>query len=96
MNRVLSLPHATIFPGFLETMKKERRLTVVTEEGTIRLNHYLGPVEMKFSTPEHQLEAGTKVYVWWKGGGFVCAPVKEVSAEKRQEKRKRRNRIEMA
>ena len=87
MNRVLSLPHTTIFPGFLEAMKKAKRSTVVTEEGTIRIDHYLGPVEMKFSMPEHQLTPGTKVYVWWKGGGFVCAPMKEVKAEKREEKR---------
>jgi hypothetical protein len=36
---------------------------------------------MKFSDRHHQLPPGTEVRVWWKGGGFVCAPLAEVEAE---------------
>ncbi len=81
MNRVLSWPHTPIYPGLLEALKAERSRSVVTERGMIRFELPLGPVEMKFSSPEHQLDAGTEVYVWWKGGGFVCAPRREVRAE---------------
>ena len=87
MNRVLSLPNITIFPGFFDAVKNERRMTEVTEEGTVKFDHYLGQIEMKFSMPAHQLEPGTKVYVWWKGGGFVCAPIQEMKAEKSKLKR---------
>jgi hypothetical protein len=81
MNRVLSWPHTPIFPGLLDPLRAERSRAVVTERGTIRFELPLGPVEMRFSNPQHQLEAGTPVYVWWKGGGFVCAPRGEVKAE---------------
>jgi hypothetical protein len=81
MNRVLSWPHTPIYPGLLDPMKAERRRSIVTGRGMIRFEWPLGPVEMKFSDPHHQLEAGTEVYVWWKGGGFVCAPCAEVEAE---------------
>jgi hypothetical protein len=81
MNRVLSWPHTPIYPGLLEPLRAERRQTVLTERGMVRFELPLGPVEMKFSERHHQLAAGTAVYVWWKGGGFVCAPVVEVEAE---------------
>ena len=81
MNRVLSWPHTPIFPGLLEPLKAERKRTVISERGMIRFQLPLGPVEMKFSNPHHQLDAGTEVYVWWKGGGFVCASVTELEPE---------------
>jgi hypothetical protein len=81
MNRVLSWPHTPIYPGLLEPLKAERMRTVINERGMIRFQLALGPVEMKFSNPHHQLDAGTEVYVWWKGGGFVCASVTELQTE---------------
>jgi hypothetical protein len=81
MNRVLSWPHTPIYAGLLEPLKAARRQAVLTERGMVRFELPLGPVEMKFSDPHQQLAAGTEVYVWWKGGGFVCAPVAEVEAE---------------
>jgi hypothetical protein len=84
MNRVLSWPHTPIYPGLLDPLKAERHRSVINERGMVRFELPLGPVEMKFSSPEHQLEPGTNVYVWWKGGGFVCAPVREVRAEKKE------------
>ena len=81
MNRVLSWPHTPIYPGLLEPLKAERRRSVLTERGMVRFELPLGPVEMKFSDPHHQLPPGTEVYVWWKGGGFVCASLTEVEAE---------------
>lgn len=81
MNRVLSWPHTPIFPGLLDPVMQGRIQTRVTDKGTIRLDLPLGSVEMRFSTPEHQLAPGKKVMVWWKGGGFVCAPAHEVEAE---------------
>jgi hypothetical protein len=41
-------------------------------------------VEMKFSDAEQQLHPGTEVKVWWKGGGFVCAPADEFDSEERE------------
>ena len=84
MNRVLSWPHTPICPGLLDPLKAERTRTVINERGMIRFQLPLGAVEMKFSSPEHQLNAGSEVYVWWKGGGFVCAPVSEVRAEENE------------
>jgi hypothetical protein len=81
MNRVLSWPHTPIVPGLIEFLKAERHKTLVNDRGMIRFDSSLGPVEMKFCDPQHQLDAGTEVYVWWKGGGFVCAPAAELDAD---------------
>jgi hypothetical protein len=83
MNRVLCWPHTSIVPGLLEALQLGRSRTVVTDKGAIRFQQALGPVEMRFSERSHQLPAGTEVYVWWKSGGFVCAPTAEVDAEER-------------
>ncbi|HMC15769.1 MAG TPA: hypothetical protein VKI18_09065 [Albitalea sp.] len=87
MNRVLSWPHTPIFPGLLEPLKAERRRSVLTDRGMVRFELALGPVEMKFSDPQHQLPPGTAVYVWWKGGGFVCASLAEVEADESEARR---------
>ena len=84
MNRVLSWPHTPIFPGLLKPLMAGRHPAVVTDKGMIRFDLTLGPVEMKFSAQEHQLDPGTEVHVWWKGGGFVCATVADLEAEERQ------------
>jgi hypothetical protein len=81
MNRVLSWPHTPIVRGLLEGLKAERHETVVTDKGMVHFDLFLGPVEMKFSKPEQQLEPGTRVVVWWKGGGFVCASTEEIETE---------------
>ena len=81
MNRVLSWPHTPIVPGLLKPLKTGRAETVITERGTVRFELPLGPVEMGFLAKEQALEPGTRVYVWWKGGGFVCASVAETRAE---------------
>ncbi|HET9641829.1 MAG TPA: hypothetical protein VFP68_00360, partial [Burkholderiaceae bacterium] len=83
MNRILSWPHTPIFPGLLEGLKHKRLRTRVTPRGTIRFELAAGPVEMKFSRAEQPLPPYTEVYVWWKRGGFVCAPVAEVAHEER-------------
>jgi hypothetical protein len=87
MNRVLSWPHTPIVPGLLEGLKGDRQKTIVTDKGTIRFELFLGPVEMRLSDPQHQLPPGTGVYVWWKGGGFVCAPIDELDAEDLESRR---------
>src|ERR1043165_2102612 len=84
VNRVLSWPHTPIVPGLLESLKLDKRETVVTDKGMIRFDLPLGPVEMKFSDPHHRLPAGTRVMVWWKVGGFVCASADEVDIEERE------------
>lgn len=83
MNRVLSWPHTPIFPGLLRPLKTGRHETVVTDKGCVRFDLPLGPVEMRFPTLDTSVPPGTAVYVWWKGGGFVCAPVDELTAEER-------------
>jgi hypothetical protein len=84
MNRVLSWPHTRIVPGLLDDIKTGKHVTAVSDRGMIRFDLPLGPVEMKFSQHEHQLQPGTEVMVWWKGGGFVCAPTEEVDCEERE------------
>lgn len=81
MNRVLSWPQTRIAPGLLKPLKTGRSETVVTDRRTVRFELLQGDVEMGFLAPGDALEPGTRVYVWWKGGGFVCAPVGEVEAE---------------
>jgi len=87
MNRVLSWPHTPIFPGLLDSLKGARSKTRVTERGMIRFDLPLGAVEMKFPNPQQQLKPGTEVYVWWKGGGFVCAPAAELDHEEDEARR---------
>lgn len=81
MNRVLSWPETPIVPGLLRPLKSGRSETVVTEQRTVRFELPLGVVEMGFLAKDQALEPGTRVYVWWKGGGFVCASVAEARAE---------------
>jgi len=78
---VLSWPETPIVPGLLKPLKAGRAETVVTERGTVRFDLPLGTVEMAFLAKDQELEPGTRVYVWWKGGGFVCASVAETRAE---------------
>jgi hypothetical protein len=87
MNRVLSWPHTAIVPGLLEALQHDKNKTVVTEKETVRFDLLRGPVEMKFSSAQQRLRPGTEVYVWWKGGGFVCAPSAEVEAEENESRR---------
>ena len=87
MNRILSWPEAPIVPGLLEALSDERHETVVNDKGMIRLESPLGPVEMKFSQPAQQLPTGTEVIVWWKAGGFVCAPAQELDREESESRR---------
>jgi len=84
MNRVLSWPHTRIVPGLLDELKNEgKRRTVVTDKGMIRFELSRGLAEMHFSDAQQQLPPGTDVFVWWKVGGFVCAPTSEIEAEER-------------
>jgi len=83
MNRVLSWPDTTLVPGLIEPLKAGRSETSITERGTVRFELARGPVEMHFLAPEQALPPGTRVLVWWKGGGFVCAPAAELKAEER-------------
>jgi hypothetical protein len=81
MNRVLAWPQTRIVPGLLRPLKSGRAETIVTDRCTVRFELPLGIVEMGFLSKEQELPPGTKVYVWWKGGGFVCASVAETRAE---------------
>ena len=84
MNRVLSWPQTAIVPGLLDPLKKLRSPTVVTERGSVRFQLARGTVEMQLAAGEPPLAAGTPVIVWWKGGGFLCAPAAELKAEERR------------
>ena len=68
-------------PAQLLSLTKERHETRVTAKGSVLLVNELGSVDMEFASAEHPLRTGTRVYVWWKGGGFVCAPANEVDSE---------------
>lgn len=81
MNRILSLPLNTLTPAQLQALTKIRHETEVTASASVVLQHETGTVEMRFSSAENPLASGVRVYVWWKGGGFVCAPANEVDAE---------------
>jgi hypothetical protein len=84
MNHVLSWPHTPIYPGLLRPLKTGRWETQVTDKGEVHFDLPLGPVSMRFPEHEQPVPPGTPVYVWWKHGGFVCAPVAEVEAEEAQ------------
>lgn len=84
MNRILSLPHTTIVPGLLDALKSVRSRTRITPKGMIRFELVSGLVEMKIATGQEPIAPDTEVYVWWKGGGFVCAPTADVDAEERR------------
>lgn len=87
MNRVLSWPHTPIVAGLLDVLQRSRSRTVVTERGMVRFELPKGTVEMKFPSDRQQLPPGTEVYVWWKGGGFVCAPATELDREESESRR---------
>jgi hypothetical protein len=50
----------------------------------IRFELPYGPLEMRLAHGQDPIEPDTEVYVWWKGGGFVCAPVADVDAEEQR------------
>jgi hypothetical protein len=87
VNRILSLPLTTLTPSQLQALARSRHETQVTPFGSVVLSHATGSVEMKFSSAENPLRAGVRVYVWWKGGGFVCAPADEVDAQAAESER---------
>ncbi len=87
MNRILSLPLHTVTPAQLQALNKERHETQVTPFGSVVLSHGMGQVEMRFASAESPLRPGVRVYVWWKGGGFVCAPADEVDARAAESER---------
>ena len=60
MNRVLSWPRTPLYPGLLEPLKGERLRSVLTDRGMVRFELPLGPVEMKFSDPQHQLRSSPR------------------------------------
>jgi hypothetical protein len=68
----------------LVALQSDRHQTVVTDKGMVRFAHELGAVEMRFSIAAQQLPPGTRVVVWWKGGGFLCAAIDELKAEQRE------------
>ena len=80
MNRVLSWPHTPMLNALLGALKRTRQRTVISDHGMVRFEHALGTVEMKFARRDEQLPPGTPVFVWWKGGGFVCATQDEMMA----------------
>jgi len=84
MNRVLSWPHTPMLRAQLAALQSDRHQTVVTDKGMVRFEHELGVVEMKFSIAAQQLPPGTRVVVWWKGGGFLCAAADELKVEQRE------------
>jgi len=84
MNRVLSFPIIPILPDLLEALKTQSQKTIVTARKTVRIENPLGAIEAQFVIVEQQLEPGTLVRVWWKGGGLVCASIEELNAEKQQ------------
>jgi hypothetical protein len=87
MNRVLSLPHTTLFPGLLSELQRSRLRTVVRPNGIVRFEPPGGVVEMRFARGQAPIAAGTEIYVWWKAGGFVCAPTADIDAEERRARR---------
>jgi hypothetical protein len=63
---------------------RARARTTVRRDGTVRVDLPRGRVEMRLAAGQPPLAAGTEVYVWWKGGGFICAPVQEVDYEEQR------------
>jgi hypothetical protein len=84
VNRVLSLPYTKIIPGQLDALMRQRTRTTVRRDGTVRFDLPGGRVEMRLAAGQTPLPPGSEVYVWWKGGGFICAPVQEVDYEEQR------------
>lgn len=84
MNRVLSWPSVPIPAQHLEQVARSRHLADVSDRQSVRIILSFGTIEMLIAPNQPPLLAGTEVYVWFKGGGFLCGPKREIDLAERE------------
>jgi hypothetical protein len=84
MNRVLSWPLLPILAQHLEQVARNRHVAVVGDKQAVRITLSFGVIEMPIAPNQQPLLAGTEVYVWFKGGGFLCGPKREIDLAERE------------
>jgi hypothetical protein len=84
MNRVLSWPLLPLLAQQLEQVARSRHVAVVGDKQAVRIVLPFGTVEMLIAPNQQPLLAGTEVYVWFKGGGFLCGPKREIDLAERE------------
>jgi hypothetical protein len=84
MNRVLSWPLLPLLAQQLEQVARSRHVAVVGDKQAVRITLPFGVVEMLIAPNQQPLLAGTEVYVWFKGGGFLCGPKREIDLAERE------------
>lgn len=84
MNRVLSWPSVPIAAQHLEQVARARHVAVVTDRQSVRFTLPFGDIEMHIAPHQQPMLPGTQVYVWFKGGGFLCGPKREIDLSERE------------
>lgn len=84
MNRVLSWPVLPILAQHLEQVARTRHVAVVGDKQAVRITLPFGVIEMLIAPNQQPMLAGTEVYVWFKGGGFLCGPKREIDLAERE------------
>lgn len=87
MNRVLSWPLVPIQPQHLEQVARSRHVALVGDKQAIRLFFPFGVVEMLMAPNQEPMDVGAEVYVWFKGGGFLCGPKAQIDHDERESRR---------
>lgn len=84
MNRVLSWPLVPILAQHLEQVVRNRHVAEVGDKQLVRLQFPFGIIEMPLAPHQEPMLPGTEVYVWFKGGGFLCGPKREIDLAERE------------
>jgi len=84
MNRVLSWPLLPLLAQHLEQVARSRHVAAVSEKQAVRITLPFGVVEMLIAPNQQPMLPGTEVYVWFKGGGFLCGPKREIDLAERE------------
>ena len=87
MNRVLSWPVVPIPAQHLEHVARNRHVVRVSDKRGVRLEFPFGTVEMMLAPNQQPLDIGVEVYVWFKGGGFLCGPKAQIDHDERESRR---------
>jgi hypothetical protein len=84
MNRVLSWPLLPLPAQHLEQVVRSRHVAVISDKQAVRITLSFGTVEMLIAPNQQPMLPGTEVYVWFKGGGFLCGPKREIDLAERE------------
>ena len=71
----------------LEQVARSRHVAVIGEKQAVRLSFPFGTIEMLLAPHQEPFLPGTEVYVWFKGGGFLCGPKLDIDDDERESRR---------